>query len=169
MWFDRNSSRNMGCAAKDGFERLKGRFAVRLGVLFTGVGENASVPETFRLHKPEPIPIPHREEGEGLDSMPAKKLVQAARCAWASRKDRLMLQMPPNVFGQAIGRLVPVGTVFFERLHHNPVQVPTNSLPEQVGGGAPRFAMSANVSPRVLSFVDGLAGSCSRMTRCISI
>ena len=31
------------------------------------------------------------------------------------------------------------------------------------------LATSVNVPPRVLSFVDGLGGSCSRMTRCISI
>ena len=116
----------------------------------------------------------------GPGAVPAEELAQAVRGAGASGQDRLMLQMPADVLGQAAGGLVPPGAVLLQGLHHDPIQVAPDLL---VGGpGTPgqcqvsRMAVGtecrsgdrrSRVAVRIR--VEGLTGSCSRITRCISM
>ena len=51
------------------------------------------------------------------------ELAQPVRGAGRPCQDRLVVQVPPQVHGQAVGRLVPAIAVLLQGLHHDPVQV----------------------------------------------
>jgi hypothetical protein len=56
-------------------------------------------------------------------AMPSHELAHAVRAARRSRQHRLPTQVPVEIGGEALGRLVAASAVFVEASHHDPVEV----------------------------------------------
>ena len=67
--------------------------------------------------------------------MALHELAQTIDPAGSVRFDRFIVQMPLDVQGEVVGRLVPPRAVFFQRLHHDPVQVTTDQVNQVEGFG----------------------------------
>ena len=74
-----------------------------------------------------------RRRRRGHQFVPAKRLLELVGRARRPGKDRLVIQVPLEIGGQPVGRLVTAGAVLLQALHHNPVQVALE-LVDQLGG-----------------------------------
>ena len=57
------------------------------------------------------------------DPVPPGQFLKSVKLTRWSRHDRLLRQEPLDVHGQTADRFVTSGAVFFQALHHHPVQI----------------------------------------------
>ena len=73
----------------------------------------------------------HQAAGDDAHSVAVDKLPQLVASAGGPREDGFVGQVPLNVGCQLLGGLVTSSAIFFQRLHHNPVQVAAKQLAER--------------------------------------
>ncbi len=175
-------------AVKDGFDRLQGGFAVGLGILLAGLGQDAPMPEAFGLGQLEPVPIPqgkhdHRRTSDRLP-WPARRwsgsgagggtsagdtsvLGPRARTGSCSRCRRTSSARPLAV---SYRRARSFSRDFITIQSRSPRTALAEQTPgRRVCGSLATVDQRRLAASGARTSVEGLTGSCSRMTRCISM
>ena len=66
----------------------------------------------------------HQTRGDHLPTIPPHELLQAIPRARRAGADRLVIQEALDIFGKAVGRLIPAVAVLAQGFEHDPVEFP---------------------------------------------
>ena len=112
----------------------------------------------------------HRTGRHENQFVSSHQFLESVKVARRTGHHRFIVQMALNVRGQAVGRFVTAGAVFFQRLHHDPVQVAAHQMNQFGRLGLPVLGRlpSGPLASIVLKRVEGRGGSFSRIVRRIS-
>jgi hypothetical protein len=104
--------------------RLKGTPAIRAGFV------KCNKRDTQAQHQCRH----HRAARRKSEPVPAPGLLEAAGCAGRPGEHRLVVQVPLQVGGEAVGRVVAALTVLLQTLHHDPVEVAAHAADKFLDG-----------------------------------